>query len=85
VVPSLEEGDATTRFHQSNCWDQLQLGHSRRMRSNLSEMPRINVLLPATADNPDFQARLGVESHVGQGSTFAFTLPVVVERQVEPA
>jgi putative ABC transport system substrate-binding protein len=48
-------------------------------------MPRINVLLPATADNPDFQARLGVESHVGQGSTFAFTLPVVVERQVEPA
>jgi signal transduction histidine kinase len=26
-----------------------------------------------------------VESQIGQGSTFAFTLPVIVERQVEPA
>jgi signal transduction histidine kinase len=28
---------------------------------------------------------LGVESQPGQGSTFAFMLPVIVERQVEAA
>jgi signal transduction histidine kinase len=29
--------------------------------------------------------KIGVESRPGQGSTFAFTLPVIVERQAEPA
>jgi GAF domain-containing protein len=29
--------------------------------------------------------KIGVESQPGQGSTFAFTLPVIVERQAEPA
>jgi signal transduction histidine kinase len=29
--------------------------------------------------------RISVESQLGQGSTFTFTLPVIVERQVEAA
>jgi signal transduction histidine kinase len=29
--------------------------------------------------------KIWVESQAGQGATFAFTLPIIVERQVEPA
>jgi signal transduction histidine kinase len=29
--------------------------------------------------------RIWIDSMVGQGSTFSFTLPVIVERQVEAA
>jgi signal transduction histidine kinase len=29
--------------------------------------------------------RIGVESRLGQGSTFAFTLPIIVDKQVANA
>jgi hypothetical protein len=36
-------------------------------------------------DHPNKQCSVAIESQPGQGSTFAFTLPMIVERQVEAA